>query len=94
MPRWALRLTLEVTDIRAQRVQEISEEDARAEGISDGGCLSCGKSEPCGCSNPRPDARDAFCWLWDSINAKRGYGFSVNPWVWAVTFRVAEGGKR
>ena len=88
MPRWASRILLEVTDVRVERVQDISEEEARAEGIIDGGCLMCGEPEPCGCDDPRPDARDAFVWLWNSINAKRGYGWDVNPWVWVVEFKV------
>lgn len=85
MPRSASRLTLIVTDVRVQRLQEISEEDARAEGISDGGCLSCGNSEPCGCSNPQPDARDAFAHLWHSL-AKPGSTWADNPWIVAITF--------
>jgi hypothetical protein len=95
MPRWASRLTLEVTAVRVERVADISEADARAEGITDGGCLTCGKNEPCGCDDPKPDARDSFVWLWDSINAERGYGWSVNPFVWVVEFKVvgqAKGG--
>lgn len=86
MPRWANRITLEITGIRVERVQEITEEDARAEGITDGGCLECGNHEPCGCSNPNPDARDAFIYLWDSINSKR-HPWASNPWVWVIEFR-------
>jgi hypothetical protein len=86
MPRWASRITLEITDVRVQRVQEISEEDARAEGIIDGGCLNCGESEPCGCSEPKPSPVDGFVYLWDSINGKK-YPWSSNPWTWALTFR-------
>ena len=85
MPRAASRILLETTDVRVQRLQDISEDDARAEGITDGGCLTCGNSEPCGCSNPQPDACDAFAWLWESING--GGSWHANPWVWAVTFR-------
>ena len=88
MPRWASRLTLEITNIRGERVQNITEEDARAEGIIDGGCLSCGESEPCGCDNPQPDARDSFIYLWDSTNAKRGYGWEISPWVWVIEFKA------
>ena len=88
MPRWASRILLEITDVRVQRLQEISEEDARAEGVSDGGCLSCGNPEPCGCGNPQPDARDGFAWLWQSIHGSDGW--HVNPWVWAITFRRLE----
>lgn len=90
MPRCASRITLAITDVRVERLQAITRYEARAEGIPDGGCLSCGESEPCGCPNPRPDARYAFVWLWDSINAKRGHGWDSNPWVWAITFeRIA-----
>ena len=89
MPRWASRITLEITGIRLQRLQEITEEDARAEGITDGGCLECGNHEPCGCSNPNPDARDAFIYLWDSINSKRA-PWASNPWVWVIEFGRAK----
>jgi hypothetical protein len=68
------RITLEITDIRVQRVQEISEEDAKAEGVSADACFAT--------------ARLSYEQLWDSINAKRGYGWEANPWVWALTFRV------
>jgi hypothetical protein len=86
LPKRYSRITLEITDVRVQRLQEISEDDARAEGITDGGCTECGNSEPCGCANPSPDARDAFCWLWNSINAKRA-PWDSNPWVWAISFK-------
>lgn len=78
MPRRASRITLEVTDVRVQRLQEISEEDARAEGmgISDGRAM-CG---------PQWSFRDGFSDLWDSINGKRA-PWESNPWVWAVSFR-------
>jgi hypothetical protein len=88
LPRRGSRILLEITDVRVQRLQEISEDDARAEGVSDGGCLSCGDSEPCGCSNPQPDARDGFAWLWQSIHGSDGW--HANPWVWAITFRRLE----
>jgi len=84
MPRWASRLTLELTDVRVERVQDISEDDAIAEGIEVVNRLVV-----------RPDTRTieqspraAFSGLWDSINAKRGYGWDANPWVWALTFKV------
>ncbi|HEJ6909053.1 TPA: hypothetical protein SMF28_000427 [Serratia marcescens] len=85
MPRWASRITLEITAVRVERLNDISEEDARAEGISDGGCLNCGDSEPCGCASPDPDATDAFAYLWQSI-----YGLEswyTNPWVWVIEFK-------
>ncbi len=88
MPRWASRITLEITNIRVERVQDITEEDARAEGVIDGGCLNCGEHEPCGCGNPMPDARDAYVSIWNTLNAKRGYPWESNPWVWAISFKV------
>ena len=85
MPRWASRILLEITAIRVERLNAISEADARAEGIADGGCLNCGESEPCGCADPQPDARDGFAWLWQSINGSGSW--HANPWVWVVEFR-------
>lgn len=80
MPRWASRITLEITDVRVQRVQEISEEEAEAEGV---------EAAPCNrrCESPRTSYRTAYGPLWDSLNAKRGFGWEANPWVWAITFR-------
>ncbi len=105
MPRWASRITLEVTEVRVQRVQEISEKDAEAEGIEDqktGGLAPLWRMY-----GPAPklafgvfgnlshdrgqfatDARDSFATLWNSINAKRGFGWDANPWVAAVTFEA------
>ena len=80
MPRWASRLTLEVTDVRVERVQDISEEDARAEGV--GPLRHDGRMH-----NGLP-ASDGFADLWDSINEKRGYGWRKNPWVSVVSFKV------
>ncbi len=85
MPRWASRLTLLVTDVRMQRVAEISEEDARAEGLiethegwavdRDGRCWGyC--------------ARNSFRLLWNSLHTKPGERWEDNPWVVAVTFDV------
>jgi len=88
MPRWASRLTLEVTEVRVERVQEISDDDCEAEGIEQRWtCLNPGAGsyahENC--------VHDDFRALWDSINAKRGFGWEQNPWVWAVSFRRVEG---
>lgn len=78
MPRWASRLTLEVTDVRIERIQQISEVDAFAEGCHG---LVDGLPHRTGC-------RRNFAKLWDSLNAKRGYGWDANPWVCAVTFKA------
>jgi hypothetical protein len=72
-----------IADVRAQQVQEITEEDARAEGILDGGCLNCGNPEPCLCSEPQSDARDAFAWLWQSIYGPDAW--HLNRWAWVLT---------
>ncbi len=94
LPRWASRLTLEVTGVRVERVQDISEWDAVAEGITDWTChcgvpangLHVGPHH-----DPVPmDATLEFMQLWDSINAKRGYGWDTNPWVWVVEFKRLE----
>lgn len=83
MPRWASRTTLEITDIRAQRLQEINENDAQAEGV-----IAVISRKIHGWT---PHALE-FYLLWDSINAKRGYSWKSNPWVWALTFRMLKGG--
>ncbi len=81
MPRWASRITLEVTAVRVERLQEITEDDARAEGVALGIDGQTGRLESGGA---------AFLKLWDSINAERGYGWTVNPWVWVVSFKLQE----
>lgn len=79
MPRWASRITLEVKAVRIERVQDISEEDAESEGVD--------------FIRHYPDAdetltaKQLFECLWDSINAKRGFGWDSNPWVWAIEFK-------
>lgn len=86
MPRWASRLTLIVTDVRVQRVQEISYLDTCAEGVDCKTCEAMGQSA-CyrkGCE----ESKQAFRTLWDSLNAKRGYAWDDNPWVTATTFEV------
>ena len=88
MPRWASRITLEITDVRVERLQEITQGAARAEGITDGGCLNCGESEPCGCADAAPDARDAFAYFWHTMHPEKSvHGWHTNPWVWVISFR-------
>lgn len=79
MPRWASRITLEVTGVRVERLQAISEEDARAEGVdlSDPLVATCW------------GAIERFSFLWDGINGTRA-PWSSNPWVWVVEFRRVE----
>ncbi|PYD15813.1 hypothetical protein [Pseudomonas syringae] len=85
MPRWVSRILLEITDVRVERLNDIAENQARAEGITDGGCNNCGNNEPCGCECPAPSAVDSFVHLWDSINGAGAW--DVNPWVWVVEFK-------
>ena len=75
MPRWASRITLEVVNVRVERVQEITDSDAYAEGIDSSIDDILGG----------PHLK--YKVLWDSINAKRGYPWSSNPWVWVIEFR-------
>jgi hypothetical protein len=94
MPRVLSRLTLRVTDVRVQRVQEISEEDAVAEGVGrdekTGGYWGPeGQGAVPGTTSLYTHARHAFHRLWDSINAKRpGRTWEDNPWVAAIGFEV------
>ena len=83
MPRWASRITLEVVSVRAERVQEISQIDAVWEGIKARECFSNGDG-----TGTVMDPIWAYQRLWDSINAKRGFGWDKNPWVWVVTFKM------
>ncbi len=112
MPRWASRILLEITEIRAERLQSITEEDVVAEGISrvmgDGGTPGHGstwegwgyqtrnpqlyytakyKGILCNCNTGLVPAICAYKELWDSLNAKRGYNWDKNPWVWRCEFK-------
>jgi len=71
MPREAARIFLRVKNVRVERVQDIGEEDALAEGVE---WLNFAT------------AKEAFTALWDGINGKRVYGWDTNPWVWVVEF--------
>lgn len=87
MPRWASRITLEITDVRVQRVQDISDDDARAEGIErrDGDLLYRDYSD----SSRGPDwtvsPKRSFESLWCKINGSESW--AANPWVWGISFR-------
>jgi hypothetical protein len=86
MPRFASRLTLTVTEVRVERLQDISEEDARAEG-----CPVTWDGKPYDPPPPEVDSwqgygRYSFCLLWSKINGPGSW--DANPWVAAYTFTV------
>lgn len=89
MPRWASRITLEITDVRVQRVQEISEEDAQAEGVQKNGPSTWRNYfEECALFSPS----HSFSSLWQSIYGKNKPwcewdAWDANQWVWAYTFK-------
>jgi hypothetical protein len=78
MPKWVARIWLEVTNVRVERVQDITSRDAAKEGIEQWGTDAHMKGE--------------FLRLWDSINEKRGFGWDKNPWVWVYEFKRIEHG--
>lgn len=77
MPRWASRITLEITGVRVERLQDISDIDAIAEGCSTADMRS-GDS-----------ARDVYARLWSSIYGADSW--QANPWVWVIEFKRVEG---
>ena len=82
MPRKASRLMLEIVNIRAERLQDISEEDARAEGVV--------WQRDFGNGPETREARPVFFDVWDAINGNRdegAYTVKKNPWVWVIEFK-------
>lgn len=91
MPRWACRTVLEITEVRVERVQEISEEDALTEGVTRidhgrGYYFSAVRDEPH--HGNWVDPVDAYRELWESIHGKGSW--DLNPWVWVIGFRKVE----
>lgn len=76
MPRWASRITLEIVSVRVERLNEISEEDAKAEGCEWGEWTFPNSTKP---------GRTSYKLLWESINGPGSW--DANPWVWAVEFK-------
>lgn len=82
MPRAAARLFLKVVNVRCERLQSITDGDCCSEGM-----LDITKLINCHFGSL---AAERYRELWDSLNAKRGYGWDTNPWVWVIEFeRVA-----
>ncbi|WET08663.1 hypothetical protein P3S72_19405 [Pseudomonas sp. D3] len=81
MPRWACRILLEITDVRVERLQDITYEQAAAEGVHRGPLREwCASDEGGNCHKyPVPAFRD----LWQSV----GGNWDANPWVWVVEFK-------
>jgi hypothetical protein len=91
MPREAARIFLRVTDVHAERLQDITEEDTVTEGVGD----PYDYQHPSYYDTPQMQDvlyhRAAFAGLWDRLNAKRGYGWDADPWVWVYEFeRITE----
>jgi hypothetical protein len=91
MPRWASRITLEITEVRVERLHEISESDCWAEGIEEidgmfGNTAIIDMANRLGCCID--DAKPTYACLWESINGPGSW--AANPWVWAVSFRRLE----
>lgn len=87
MPRWASRITLEITCVRVERLQDINEADARAEGVEQlrGGFWR--HYQP-GWTQHQLSARGSFVTLWKSIYGEESW--QANPWVWVVEFKRME----
>jgi hypothetical protein len=101
MPKWASRLWLRVTDVRVERVQDISEDDAIAEGVSVPREFTGVDMDNQPIENPAAKdwhPVDAFADLWDSINGDRRdsegeplhYSWADNPWLWVISFERTE----
>lgn len=86
MPKWASRIMLELTEVRAERVQDISEAEILAEGIT----VPIAAQMTGIPWSDMPTLHHAWRYVWDHINAGRGYGWDKNPWTWVLTFERLE----
>lgn len=87
MPRVFSRITLEVVRIRVERVQEITPADASAEGFVWFGKYGYPIRGGIPTLLEQKTPVQMFAETWDRINAKRGFGWDVNPWVWVIEFK-------
>lgn len=76
MPRWASRITLEITRLRVERLQDITDEDLEREGLQE--VIDAGVDHD---GTPR----DAWRALWTAINGSESW--TANPWVWVIEFK-------
>lgn len=88
MPRWASRINLLIKDIRVERLQDISEGDAKAEGVSPIG-VPIVNPENGHHLGDEPSYKYGFMELWDKINGKK-YPWESNPWLWVIEFEVMQ----
>jgi hypothetical protein len=91
MPRWASRITLEVTGVRVERLHAITDADASAEGVEElDGEYDAAELARCAklAGSSQEDARGWFAWLWCQINGEESW--RANPWVWVVEFKRVE----
>lgn len=86
MPRWASRILLEIIDVRVERLNAISQEDAQAEGMELTGWRPTYSDPDSGGEVWTP--YDNFAQLWESIYGEESW--KANPWVWVITFRRVE----
>ncbi|ECU3941111.1 TPA: hypothetical protein G8N49_003926 [Salmonella enterica] len=89
MPRWASRILLEITDVRVERLNAISQEDAQAEGMELTGWRPTYSDPDSGGEVCTP--YDNFAQLWSSIYGEESW--QGNPWVWVIEFKRIEGGE-
>ena len=91
MPKRMARYWLEITDVRVERLQNISDEDCFAEGIHRFGSTEMYGHNPKGTPGPLvgDTPKDAYRLLWDSINRKK-HPWSSNPWVFVIDFKKVE----
>ena len=90
MPRWACRIVLEITNIRVERVQDISEDDAIADGgleamVDDAIWIIPGTED-----GVTRTPEYAFESIWNAFYSAHGLGWDANPWVWVIEFKMVE----
>jgi len=99
MPRFVSRILLEVTSVDAIQIQDLTTDDIIAEGITEQEAIQYAQQS----NNILPENwdyfrdkafRNCFIDLWNSINAKRGYPFDVNPWVWKIGIKLLKASER